>query len=95
MTIENSLQWTQCETEFDNKIAKIPDLAMARQARKMLFNFNAMIKKLSQFELEARTSYSGNKRKVNEQLAIINTELSNFDQWILLLILIGKTDDNV
>lgn len=87
MLITNSLQWQEIDTQLSTTIKALHNEEMAMQARKMLTNFNAMITKLSKLEMEARTSASGSKRRVNEQLEIINTEVENFQQWLTLLML--------
>ena len=85
--ITNSLDWDKAETELRDTVKLIKDPRKAFEAKKVLRNFDAMIKKLSQLELEARRSASQSRRKVDEQLELINTELNNFEQWVTLLLL--------
>lgn len=87
MKITNSLQWQELDTQLNATIKTLHNEEMAMQARKMLTNFGGMVTKLSKLEMEARTSASGSKRRVNEQLEIINTEVENFEQWLTLLML--------
>ena len=88
MSIANSLEWANVEIELKSRLKYIKDTKNQMQARKVLNNIDCMVTKLSQLELSARTSPSHSLRNVAEQLAFINTEISNFEQWLTLLVLL-------
>ena len=86
MKVTNSLQWSEVEAELNKQVRSTPP-KFAIDAQKMFNNLRAMITKLSKLEMEARTSSSGSKRRVNEQLELINIEIESFEQWLMMLLL--------
>jgi hypothetical protein len=86
MELKTSLDWQDAEVELKQQLTHIPP-KYATQAKKMLRNFDAMITKLSQLELEQRRSATHSPRRVNEQLEIVNNEIHNFEAWLIMLTL--------
>jgi hypothetical protein len=85
--IKNALEWSKVEDELRMRVKLVKDQKLVSQATKMLNNFEAMVTKLSVLEMEARRSNSGSKRKVNEQLKLINSEAIQFDYWLVMLMI--------
>jgi hypothetical protein len=86
MELRTSLDWQAVQTKLKQQISLL-DAHYATQANKMLRNFDGMVTKLSQLELEQRRSATHSPRRVNEQLETVNNEIHNFEMWITMLTL--------
>jgi hypothetical protein len=85
--LKNSLDWQKLHLELQVQLATVKNPRVLKDARRMLTNFDPMIAKLSNLELKSRRTAGHPMRSVQEQLDYINTEVNNFEQWLLIAML--------
>jgi hypothetical protein len=87
MEIKTALEFDTVETKLLELVCKIRHFENRQQAIKIVRNLRTMIKKLSNFEIEERRSYSKNTSRTREQLLRINNEIESIEQWVTMLLL--------
>ena len=87
MEIKTALDFPRIEIELQGLINKLPRAQHQYDGRKVLRNMTKMVTELSKRELTMRRTAGNPRRSVDEQIALINEEIKNLEQWVTLLLL--------
>lgn len=88
MHIKSSLDWAAIEAHLYSQARSIKRVTYDMQARKLVRNLQPLVTELSNLELLARRNKQKYiEREIAAKLEQINTEITNIEQWILMLML--------
>ena len=87
MEITTALEFPLIEIEIQRQLGLLKRPEHAYDGRRLLRNLTKMVSELSKRELTMRRTAGHPRRAVDEQVALINSEINSLEQWITLLLM--------